>query len=395
MIAGTPVIDLDDVASLEAADAGGVLRSAASGGAQVRATAAALSEDALARLTDLRPRSLVLVSGSGRAARAAALLIAALGDRTSMPLVPATSIPPWVGPLDVVLVAGDDAGDPRLAEAVDRALRRGAEVVVAAPDEGPIRAAAAGRATILAPRVRVLDHNLMLRYLAAGLAVLNTVDRHRVGPLVPELNALADLLDEEALRDGPQHEAFHNPAKTLATRMQQRKRIVLAGDSGAAAELAGHGSEVLLAAAGQVTTAVSLSEAIAAHGRLVQSAGVAAPGFDPLFHDEELDGPAPVDQVRIFVVSTDPDEVAVRRRLAVFGSDAGLVDTDLITVDAEAAAAPPAEAGAPGQPMPAAASGDVEKLAVLALRLEMAAAYLRLLGSRPATGPGRYDGGNY
>ncbi|MEV0465244.1 tobH protein [Nocardia tengchongensis] len=395
MIAGTPVIDLDDVASLEAADAGGVLRSAASGGAQVRATAAALSEDALARLTDLRPRSLVLVSGSGRAARAAALLIAALGDRTSMPLVPATSIPPWVGPLDVVLVAGDDAGDPRLAEAVDRALRRGAEVVVAAPDEGPIRAAAAGRATILAPRVRVLDHNLMLRYLAAGLAVLNTVDRHRVGPLVPELNALADLLDEEALRDGPQHEAFHNPAKTLATRMQQRKRIVLAGDSGAAAELAGHGSEVLLAAAGQVTTAVSLSEAIAAHGRLVQSAGVAAPGFDPLFHDEEFDGPAPVDQVRIFVVSTDPDEVAVRRRLAVFGSDAGLVDTDLITVDGEAAAAPPAEAGAPGQPMPAAASGDVEKLAVLALRLEMAAAYLRLLGSRPATGPGRYDGGNY
>ncbi|MFE3797794.1 tobH protein [Nocardia tengchongensis] len=395
MIAGTPVIDLDDVASLEAADAGGVLRSAASGGAQVRATAAALSEDALARLTDLRPRSLVLVSGSGRAARAAALLIAALGDRTSMPLVPATSIPPWVGPLDVVLVAGDDAGDPRLAEAVDRALRRGAEVVVAAPDEGPIRAAAAGRATILAPRVRVLDHNLMLRYLAAGLAVLNTVDRHRVGPLVPELNALADLLDEEALRDGPQHEAFHNPAKTLATRMQQRKRIVLAGDSGAAAELAGHGSEVLLAAAGQVTTAVSLSEAIAAHGRLVQSAGVAAPGFDPLFHDEELDGPAPVEQVRIFVVSTDPDEVAVRRRLAVFGSDAGLVDTDLITVDAEAAAAPPTEAGAPGQPMPAAASGDVEKLAVLALRLEMAAAYLRLLGSRPATGPGRYDGGNY
>ncbi|MEU1206016.1 tobH protein [Nocardia sp. NPDC005825] len=393
MIAGTPVIDLDDVASLEAADAGGVLRSAASGGAQVRATAAALSEDALARLTDLRPRSLVLVSGSGRAARAAALLIAALGDHTSLPLVSATSIPPWVGPLDVVLVAGDDAGDPRLAEAVDRALRRGAEVVVATPDEGPIRAAAAGRATILAPRVRVLDHNLMLRYLAAGLAVLSTIDRHRVGPLVPELNALADLLDEEALRDGPQHEAFHNPAKTLATRMMQRKRVVLAGDSAAAAELAGHGSEVLLAAAGQITAAVSLSEAIAAHGRLVQAAGVAAPGFDPLFHDEELDGPAPVEQVRIFVVSAGPDEVAVRRRLAVFGSDAGLVDTDLITVDTEAAAAPPADA--PGQPVPAAASGEVEKLAVLALRLEMAAAYLRLLGSRPATGPGRYDGGNY
>ncbi|MGW4122984.1 tobH protein [Nocardia sp. NPDC004711] len=395
MIAGTPVIDLDDVASLEAADAGGVLRSAASGGAQVRATAAALSEDALTRLTDLRPRSLVLVSGSGRAARAAALLIAALGDRTSMPLVPATSIPPWVGPLDVVLVAGDDAGDPRLAEAVDRALRRGAEVVVAAPDEGPIRAAAAGRATILAPRVRVLDHNRMLRYLAAGLAVLTTIDPHRIGPLVPELNALADLLDEEALRDGPQHEAFHNPAKTLATRMQQRKRLVLAGDSGAATVLAEHGAEVLLATAGQTATAVTLSEAVAAHGRLVATAGVAAPGFDPLFHDEQLDGPAPVEQVRVFVVSADPDEVTVRRRLAVFGSDAGLVDTDLITLDTEVAAAATVAAEAAGQTAPAGRGGELEKLAVLALRLEMAAAYLRLLGSRPATGPGRYDGGNY
>ncbi|MFJ9366188.1 tobH protein [Nocardia sp. NPDC101769] len=395
MIAGTPVIDLDDVASLEAADAGGVLRSAASGGAQVRATAAALSEDALTRLTDLRPRSLVLVSGSGRAARAAALLVAALGDRTSMPLVPATSIPPWVGPLDVVLVAGDDAGDPRLAEAVDRALRRGAEVVVAAPDEGPMRAAAAGRATILAPRVRVLDHNRMLRYLAAGLAVLTTIDPHRIGPLVPELNTLADLLDEEALRDGPQHEAFHNPAKTLATRMQQRKRLVLAGDSGAATVLAEHGAEVLLATAGQTATAVTLSEAVAAHGRLVAAAGVAAPGFDPLFHDEQLDGPAPVEQVRVFVVSADPDEVTVRRRLAVFGSDAGLVDTNLITVDTEVAAAATVAAEAEGQTAPAVQGGELEKLAVLALRLEMAAAYLRLLGSRPATGPGRYDGGNY
>ncbi|MFE3224628.1 tobH protein [Nocardia sp. NPDC059228] len=395
MIAGTPVIDLDDVASLEAADAGGVLRSAASGGAQVRATAAALSEDALTRLTDLRPRSLVLVSGSGRAARAAALLIAALGDRTSMPLVPATSIPPWVGPLDVVLVAGDDAGDPRLSEAVDRALRRGAEVVVAAPDEGPIRAAAAGRATILAPRVRVLDHNRMLRYLAAGLAVLTTIDPHRIGPLVPELNALADLLDGEALRDGPQHEAFHNPAKTLATRMQQRKRLVLAGDSGAATVLAEHGAEVLLATAGQTAAAVTLSEAVAAHGRLVDTAGVAAPGFDPLFHDEQLDGPAPVEQVRVFVVSADPDEVTVRRRLAVFGSAAGLVDTDLITVDTEVAAAAAVAAEAAGQTAPAVQGGELEKLAVLALRLEMAAAYLRLLGSRPATGPGRYDGGNY
>ncbi|MFB7722748.1 MULTISPECIES: tobH protein [unclassified Nocardia] len=395
MIAGTPVLDLDDVASLEAADTGGTLRSAASGGALVRATAAALAEDALTRLRDLRPRSLVMVSGSGRAARAAALLLAALGDRTSMPLVAATAIPPWVGPLDVVLVAGDDAGDPRLAAAVDFAVRRGAEVVVAAPDEGPLRAAAAGRATMLPPRVRVLDHNRLLRYLAVGMAVLGAVDPNRTGPSLPELNALADLLDAEALRDGPQHEAFHNPAKTLATRMQQRKRMVLAGDSPAATVLAAHASEVLLAGAGQITAAVTLAEAVAAHGRLVQAAGTAAPDFDPLFHDAELDGPAPVEQVRLFVLSADPDQSTARRRLAIFGSDAGLVDAELVNLDAETVGGTePEPAGAPAQPLPG-ARGELEQLAVLALRLEMAAAYLRLLGVSPASNPGRYDGGNY
>ncbi|MEV6767005.1 tobH protein [Nocardia sp. NPDC051030] len=402
MIAGTPVLDLDDVASLETADTGGTLRSAASGGAQVRATAAAISENTLNRLADLRPRSLVLVSGSGRAARAASLLIAVLGDRTSMPLVHATSIPPWVGPLDVVLVAGDDSGDPRLAESVDSALRRGAEVIVAAPDEGPMRSAAAGRATMLPPRVPVLDHNRLLRFLAVGMAVIAAVDPHRTGPLVPNLNALADLLDAEALRDGPQNEAFHNPAKTLATRMQQRKRLVMSGDTPATTVLAEHASEVLLAAAGQITTAANLSETIAAHARLVEAAGVSAPGFDPLFHDEQLDGPAPVEQVRVLVLSADIDEVAARRRLAFFGAEGSMVDADLVNVDAESAGPAPMLPGgqtaaevAQGQAATTGRSGELERLAVLTLRLEMAAAYLRLLGSRPATGPGNYDGGNF
>uniref|UniRef100_UPI002457998C tobH protein n=1 Tax=Nocardia abscessus TaxID=120957 RepID=UPI002457998C len=315
MIAGTPVLDLDDAASLEAADAGGALRSAASGGAQVRATAAAVGEDALARLADLRPRSVVFVSGSGRAARAAGLLVAALGDRAGLPVVPAAALPPWVGPLDVVLVSGDDAGDPRLIDAVDRALRRGAEVVVAAPHEGPLRAAAAGRAAVLEPRVPVLGHNRLLRFLAAGIAVLRAVDPQRTGAAVPDLTELADVLDAEALRDSPHNEVFRNPAKTLAARMQQRG-IVLAGDSPAAAELAEHGAEVLLQSAGKVATAVDLAEAVAARTRMSEAAGGSAPDFDPLFHDEELDGPAPVERIRVFVLSADRDRAAAPPRRA-------------------------------------------------------------------------------
>ena len=399
MIAGTPVLDLDDVASVEAADSGGILRSAASGGAQVRATAADIAEGALARLNGLRPRSLVLVSGTGRAARAATLLQAAFGDRAGLPIVGATTIPQWVGSLDVVIVAGDDSADPRLTGAVDRALRRGAEVVVAAPDEGPMRAAAAGRAAMLAPRVRVLDHNRILRFLAVGVAVLQAIDPLHIDALVPDLEVLADVLDAEALRDGPHNEVFHNPAKTLAARMRER-RLVLTGDSAAAAVVAQHGAEVLLQTAGQIATAADLTEAVAANARLVESAAVTAPGYDPLFHDEQLDGPVPVDRARVFVISADSDQVAARRRLAVFGAGAGIVDADLVNVDVElmrTEASVPRDAGAGEPQSPVAGRGsELEQLAVLVLRLEMAAAYLRLLaGPTAASRPAHYDGGHY
>ncbi|MBF6124091.1 tobH protein [Nocardia brasiliensis] len=400
MIAGTPVLDLDDAASLEAADTAGALRSAASGGAQVRATAAAVGEDALARLAGLRPRSVVLVSGAGRAARAASLLVAALGDRAGLPVVPVAALPPWVGPLDVVLVAGDDAGDPRLTDAVDRALRRGAEVVVATPIEGPMRAVAAGRAAVLAPRVPVLDHNRLLRFVAAGIAVLQIVDPGRSATLVPDLTALADILDAEALRDGPANEVFRNPAKTLAARMHQRG-VVLTGDSPAAAQLAEHGAEVLLQSAGRVATAVDLAEAVAARARMTEAAGESAPGYDPLFHDEELDGPVQVERMRVFVLSTDADQSAARRRIAVFGgSEAGLVDADLVNADVDLLHTGLTDPSVPAPPRPEepapGAGGEVEQLAVLALRLEMAAAYLRLIGTRgTATESQGQFGGSY
>jgi hypothetical protein len=406
MIAGTPVFDLDDAESLAAADTGGALRSAASGGAQVRATAAAVAETSLIeRLSDLRPRSLVLVAGSGRAARAAGLLVATLGDRAGLPIVPVTALPPWVGPLDVVLVAGDDAGDPRLIDAVDRALRRSAEVVIAAPNEGPLRAVAAGRAIVLEPRVPVLDHNRLLRFLAVGIAVLRGVDAQRSGPATPDLTALADMLDAEALRDGPTNEVFHNPAKTLAARMHG-VGIVLAGDSPAAVELAGHGAEVLLQSAGRLASAADLADAVAAVGRLAAATGGTAPGFDPLFHDEELDGPAPVDRVRVLALSVHPDQAAVRRKLAVFeGAGAGLVDADLVHADvdvlqsqlADPGAAPAIERTAAESAAGGGHGSELEQLAVLALRLDMAAAYLRLTGARGAAAPepDRYDGGRY
>lgn len=127
----------------------------------------------------------------------------------------ASAAPPWVGPLDVLIVAGDDPGDPALVGAAAIGVRRGARVVVVAPYEGPLRDSTAGRVAVLEPRLRVPDEFGLSRYLAAGLAALQTVDPK----LRIDLASLADELDAEALRNSAGREVFTNPAKALAARV--------------------------------------------------------------------------------------------------------------------------------------------------------------------------------
>lgn len=369
MTAPSSLLDLDDVDALLAADVDGTLRFAALGGAQIRATAAAVHENALSRLAGMRPRSVVLVSGDGCASRAADLIQAAVGSRVGVPVLGSVGTPPWVGPLDVVVVAGDDAGDPRLVEAVDGALRRGAEVVVAAPDEGPLRAAGAGRAMILPPRVAVPDRHNLLRYLAAFLAVLVAVEADRSATVIPDLDRLADAVDAEAMRDHPSNEVFHNPAKSLAARMQGR-RVVLTGDSRMTALVARHGSETLLRMGAGVAAAADLSDAVSG---VLRFPAPASAGYDPFFHDEELDGPAPAPAVRVVVLALEANRPVVERRVAA------LPDADIVVPDGTDAAVDLPAAG-PQPPGPGGARSDMEQLAILVGRLEMSAAYLRLIG---------------
>ncbi|MGF7123913.1 tobH protein [Rhodococcus sp. TAF43] len=377
MTAPSSLLDLDDADALLAADVDGVLRFAALGGAQIRATQAAVEEDGLVRLRGLQPRSIVFVTGDGSASRAAEIVVAALGGRTGMPLVVSVGAPPWVGPLDVLVVAGDDAGDPRLVESVDSALRRGAEVVVAAPDEGPLRAAGAGRATVLPPRIAVPDHHGLLRYLAAFLAVLIAVEGERTAKVCPDLGRLADAVDEEALRDHPRNEVFHNPAKSLAARMQGR-RVVFSGDTRATTHLARHGSETLLRMGAGVAAAAELADVVSGV-RKFSAANPAAPaGYDPFFHDDQLDGPPPGAPLRVLVFAAEANRPLVERRVAA------LPDVDLVVAESEAATAGPRYDAPPGSPADSPAVSatrtEIEQIAVLVGRLEMSAAYLRLIG---------------
>jgi hypothetical protein len=356
--ASQATIDLDDTEGLLAADREGLLRAASTAGAQVRAVAAALDEGAVDSVRgDDPPRTVIWVAGRGTAETAGAMLAATLGSWAAAPIVVATEAPPWIGALDMLIVAGDDPGDSALVGAAASGVRRGARVVVAAPYQGPLRDSTAGRVAVLEPRLPVRDEFGLCRYLAAGLAALQTVDPK----LRVDLAELADELDAEALRNSASREVFTNPAKALVERMS-RRRVALAGDCAATLALARHGSSVLLRVAHQVAAATGLADALIA-------LRTTAPGLvDPveaLFHDEEIDGPV-AERLRVLALTLDAERTVVASRVAQ------LDDVDI--VGAEDVPDGPGGGSAPVGAQPA-----EQQLAILAVRLEMAAVYLRLV----------------
>jgi hypothetical protein len=368
-VSATRAIDLEDTDGLLAADRQGLLRSASSAGAQVRAIAAAADEGALDPLrTDDRPRSVIWVAGRGTAETAGAMLAATLGGAASAPIVVASEAPPWVGPLDVLIVAGDDPGDPALVGAAATGVRRGARVVVAAPFEGPLRDSTAGRVAVLQPRLWAPDEFGLSRYLAAGLAALQTVDPR---PSI-DLALLADELDAEALRNSAGRELFTNPAKTIAARMSDC-HVALAGDCAATLALARHGSSVLLRIAHQVAAAAALADAVTAL-RATSESGDSPSAVDALFHDEEIDGPLP-GRLRVLALTLAGERTVVAARVA------GLNEVYLIAAEdvPEAPGGVGGSGGLVGALAPGGAARAEQQLAVLAVRLEMAAVYLRLV----------------
>jgi hypothetical protein len=366
-------VDIEDTDGLLAADREGLLRAASSAGAQVRAVAAAAEEGALDSLrADGRPRSVIWVAGRGVAETAGAMLAATLGGGAAEPIVLAAEAPPWVGPLDVLIVAGDDPGDPALVTAAATGVRRGARVVVVAPYEGPLRDSTAGRVAVLAPRLWVPDEFGLCRYLAAGLAVVHSVDpRHGI-----DLKSLADELDAEALRNSAGREVFTNPAKTLAERMAER-RVVLAGDCAGTLALARHGSAILLRVAHQVFASAGLADSVVAVRDAPPLGFAGAPSsVESLFHDEQIDGPLP-ERLRVLALTLGSERTVVAARVA------GLDDVYLVAAEdvpdasgANGLDGPPRSAASRA---PTGAGRPEQELAVLAVRLEMAAVYMRLV----------------
>jgi Bacterial phospho-glucose isomerase C-terminal SIS domain len=303
---------LGDARALAALDTRGVLRSAATAGAQVRSTAHAAQEAEVAALRGHRPRALVLVRRPGASVPAADMLAALLGPGCPVPVVLSDTVPSWIGPLDVVVAHTADASDAELAESVGRAVARGAEVVLSAPGDGPVASAGAGRVHLVEPRIPVPPGLDLPRALAVGLIAVAALELLPT-PLHPALDPLADALDGEAERNAPANDAFMNPAKSLALRLAEHTPLLWGADA-LAASVAEHAAAALATHAGVVAYAADVGQAAQATALVKRlDADATRDIFHDPFDDDPDARPLPPRLVLIGTGEEDPAHVTLRR----------------------------------------------------------------------------------
>ncbi len=208
---------LDDLALLEAADPGGVLRQAASAAAQVRTSARATAETDLGPVLSAgRPRSIV-VAGMGGSGVAGDVLSAVCGPGSASPVVAQHDyrLPGWVGAADLVVAVSCSGSTEETLSAAGEAVRRGCPLLGVGAAGSPL-AQIAEQAR--APFIPVQPAG-MPRFTLWGLAVplMMVADRLGVADIPADgLEAAAADLERVSHLCRPDSESFVNPAKTLA-----------------------------------------------------------------------------------------------------------------------------------------------------------------------------------
>ena len=345
----------DDPARLADSDSRGLLRSAALAGAQVRAAVESADELDWEDLSESQPRALVLIARPGVGRGVCRLLAELLGPSCPVPVVVTESAPTWIGPLDVVFAHADDPGDAQLAESIATVTRRGATAVLSVPPEGPVAAAAAGRAKLVASKVPVPTELMFAHAFTVGLVLLVSLGLLRV-----DTGLLADELDREAERAHPSHELMMNPAKSLAMRLAERTPLLWGLDPISTA-VAEHGSFALGCHAGVPSDVAAYSQAVARRELHRVAAGIGSEA--DLFADPEDSAGA---NARVFLLSARYDSHAEAGERAAVQA---LPGADMVT---------------PGESV---RDDAVVRAALLALRFDLASVYLGL-ATGTLTGPG-------
>ena len=215
-----------------------VLRRLAEAGARLRRETADALEP-IGGLADLpRPRAVIAAGSEARFIRAI------LEPVCPVPFVawPAHGLPGWVGVLDLVVVMASDAAPGSLIASVHEAVRRGAQLIVAAPIPSLIAEHAVGSSTVLLPTATADP-------LAAAIIMLASLHEMQLGPEVrPDL--VAEAMDVVAEDCSPYADVSLNPAKDIALGLADAQPLVWGG-SVLAARASRRVAEALRAATGR------------------------------------------------------------------------------------------------------------------------------------------------
>ncbi|MDO5735253.1 MAG: SIS domain-containing protein [Propionibacteriaceae bacterium] len=191
------------------------LRTLAESGARIRRACLLEPVGTLERMD--RPRGVLVLGAEARLVRAV------LEPICPVPFLawPGPALPAWVGPLDLVVVMGGrDAPEWEVACTYE-AARRGATLIVAAPESSPLAVAGSSHATT---RIPVSGADPM----AAAVAVLELLGRLELGPQVnPE--HVADAADLVAEACSPIRNLAENPSKDLAIGLAEAVPLVWGG----------------------------------------------------------------------------------------------------------------------------------------------------------------------
>ena len=164
---------------------------------------------------------------------------------------PGPALPAWVGPLDLVVALGSHDAPAWEVRCLAETVRRGATVIVAAPEESALAAVSKGSLTTHLPTPP--DDPM-----AAAIAVLALLGQLELGPAV-DVELTASAADAVAVRCSPARPLGDNPGKDLAVGLADSFPLVWGGTT-----LAGRASrriaETLRRASGRVALAADAEE---------------------------------------------------------------------------------------------------------------------------------------
>ncbi|MDU0478863.1 hypothetical protein QVA66_06380 [Staphylococcus chromogenes] len=241
-------------------------------GARLRAVAGVIPD-----LREETVRSLVVVTGDHMSRRAAELAIAASGP-ARFPMSVCAELPPFVGPLDLVVVATARGADPVLEQALSQAASRGAAVFLVAPGGCPLAEDASTRVQVLPglPTSTATSPSQIFGTVY-GLVTSTACGAHCAAE---ELELIAHNVDDELTRVAPDRDASVNLAANLNEFVQGARIIHTAAPGfGALADFMAS----YWTSAGLVSASLSLTELQEAYPRL--NDGAADIFYDP-FEDE-------------------------------------------------------------------------------------------------------------